>query len=213
MARKQLSPEDKALWDKVRRTVRPLKSRSLREELDAHKGAQPDDAPPQTGALALTAGKRSPAAPPVDGITPSEPKPRSAPRAAAALEPRLKRRLLRGRLEPDARIDLHGMTQQRAHDRLLGFLGGAQARGHVLVLVITGKGRSEGEGVLKTMVPRWLAEPAFRELVVAYEHASRHHGGEGALYVRLRRSGANSRRPDGGAGAANRLASLPKWST
>ncbi|WP_414834278.1 Smr/MutS family protein [Afifella sp. YEN Y35] len=105
------------------------------------------------------------------------------------------------------------MTQQRAHDRLLAFLGGAQARGHVLVLVITGKGRSEGEGVLKTMVPRWLAEPAFRELVVAYEHASRHHGGEGALYVRLRRSGTNRRRPDGGAGAANRLASLPKWST
>ncbi|MBK1623392.1 hypothetical protein CKO32_07425 [Afifella marina DSM 2698] len=213
MARKQLSPEDKALWDKVRRTVRPLKSRSLRDELAAQAATPQGDASPQTSASALTAGKRSPAPLPVDAVFSPQPKPRTAPRAAAALEPRLKRRLLRGRLEPDARIDLHGMTQQRAHDRLLAFLGGAQARGHVLVLVITGKGRSEGEGVLKTMVPRWLAEPAFRELVVAYEHASRHHGGDGALYVRLRRRGPNSRRPDGGAGAANRLASLPKWST
>lgn len=121
--------------------------------------------------------------------------PAASPRAAkppvkpapAPLETRLRRRLARGAADVDARIDLHGMTQERAHRMLLGFLRQSRARGHRLVLVITGKGGTEPRGVLRRVVPLWLGEAAFREIVIGYENASRRHGGEGALYVRIRR--------------------------
>ena len=100
--------------------------------------------------------------------------------------------LARGRKAIDARLDLHGMTQERAHRRLVAFLQGASADGATFVLVITGKGRAsvlEGErGVLRRQVPLWLALPDLRSLVVGFEEAGIGHGGEGALYVRLRRA-------------------------
>lgn len=93
--------------------------------------------------------------------------------------------------EIDARIDLHGMTQTRAHRALSDFLRRAHADGLTFVLVITGKGRSgesESErGVLRRQVPQWLSLPEFRTLVVGFEEAHIGHGGEGALYVRIRR--------------------------
>ncbi|MBK5925949.1 hypothetical protein CCR87_01020 [Rhodobaculum claviforme] len=197
MARKQLSPEDKALWDKVRRTVRPLKSRSLRDELAAQAATPQGDASPQTSASALTAGKRSPAPLPVDAVFSPQPKPRTAPRAAAALEPRLKRRLLRGRLEPEARIDLHGLTLAEAQPALVGFLRRAHGDGRRLVLVITGKGRGPSDalplpyrtGALRHEVPLWLQRPPLRALVQQTAQAHARHGGAGALYVYLRRPG------------------------
>ena len=81
------------------------------------------------------------------------------------------------------------MRQERAHASLLGFLRRAQLRGDRVLLVITGKGREagEGRGVLRQTVPLWFAAPEFRTLVAGYEPAGRRHGGEGALYVRLRR--------------------------
>ncbi|MFG1346028.1 Smr/MutS family protein [Xanthobacter autotrophicus DSM 431] len=115
----------------------------------------------------------------------------------ATLEPKTRRRLTRG-AEVDARLDLHGLTQAAAHRRLRLFLMEAQALGHSVVLVITGKGDperlmshgpafGEGRGVLKRAVPLWLAEPDLRAVVVGFESAGRRHGGEGALYVRIRR--------------------------
>jgi DNA-nicking Smr family endonuclease len=105
---------------------------------------------------------------------------------------REKSRLSRGRDQIDARIDLHGMTQARAHRALLSFLRQAHADGAIFVLVITGKGRSVGvereHGVLRRQVPHWLALPEFRTLVVGFEQAHIGHGGEGALYVRVRRA-------------------------
>jgi DNA-nicking Smr family endonuclease len=102
---------------------------------------------------------------------------------------REKARLSRGRQEIDARIDLHGMTQARAHRALLAFLQRAHADGAVFVLVITGKGRVGGEqGVLRRQVPHWFELPEFRAIVVGYEQAHIGHGGEGALYVRVRRA-------------------------
>ena len=86
----------------------------------------------------------------------------------------------------DARLDLHGDTQDMAHRRLVGFLADAQARGRRCVLVVTGKGRA-GAGILRHMVPRWLAEPEVRERLIAYTPARLEHGGAGALYVLLRR--------------------------
>jgi DNA-nicking Smr family endonuclease len=102
-----------------------------------------------------------------------------------------KARLARGRHDIDARIDLHGMTQARAHRALLAFLHRAHGDGATFVLVITGKGRLGGDaretGVLRRQVPHWLELPEFRAIVVGYEQAHIAHGGEGALYVRVRR--------------------------
>ena len=101
------------------------------------------------------------------------------------------RSLSRGRKEIEARLDLHGLTQTRAHRALSGFLQRAHLDGLTFVLVITGKGKTGAEserGVLRRQVPQWLSQPEFRTLVVGFEEAHIGHGGEGALYVRVRRS-------------------------
>jgi DNA-nicking Smr family endonuclease len=95
-------------------------------------------------------------------------------------------RLRRGELPIATRLDLHGLTQTQAHERLQSFLSRARRDGARCVLVITGRG-SSGGGVLRTMTPRWLDEPPLRDHVVAFAQASPSHGGAGALYVLLRR--------------------------
>jgi len=137
------------------------------------------------------------------------PKPKKTGRAPAALAMRrpegvtksldgnTAEKLKRGQLAPGARIDLHGMTEAAAHGALLSFLTGAQARGIRLVLVITGIGNPKDQdnaewmrarhGVLKQMVPRWLNERAFAALISGSGPAHRRHGGDGALYVYLRK--------------------------
>jgi DNA-nicking Smr family endonuclease len=117
----------------------------------------------------------------------------------APLERRLKRELARGRSAIDQSIDLHGMTQAQAHQALRGFLLFAQGQGDRLVLVVTGKGALKARGgepfgfdepgVLRRIVPHWLHAPDLRAVVLGFEEAGRAHGGSGALYVRLRRSG------------------------
>jgi len=112
---------------------------------------------------------------------------------SAGLERTAKVGLRRGRLAIDARIDLHGMVQAEAHAALTGFLLRARAAGHAYVLVVTGKGGSgyaeafAERGVLRRSVPHWLRGPDLRGIVLGFEEAARHHGGGGALYVRLRR--------------------------
>jgi DNA-nicking Smr family endonuclease len=122
-----------------------------------------------------------------------------AARPAAGLDGNTTERLKRGALEPQAKVDLHGLTEARAHQRLLSFLRGAHKNGVRLVLVITGIGNPRrGEnaewmvsphGVLKQMVPRWLNEKEFAALVSGSGPAHRRHGGDGALYVYLRKTG------------------------
>ena len=124
----------------------------------------------------------------------SVPAPKPAKPAAPPLVPlgrRERSRLSRGHSEIDARIDLHGMTQSRAHHALQLFLQRAYSEGFTFVLVITGKGKvgSETErGVLRRQVPHWLNLPEFRPFVVGFEEAHIGHGGSGALYVRIRRA-------------------------
>lgn len=120
---------------------------------------------------------------------------------ASGLDGRTDDRLRRGLIDPDARLDLHGFTERDAHHALLLFLRTAQARRYKLVLVVTGKGARlapdapfdmelnyRSRGILKSVVPRWLREPAFAGLVAGTRSAHAKHGGEGALYVYLRRS-------------------------
>jgi DNA-nicking Smr family endonuclease len=100
-------------------------------------------------------------------------------------------RLKRGQHPVEARLDLHGLTQAEAHRALAAFLYQARAAGKRCVLVITGRGSGkerQGGGVLKSAVPRWLDEPAFRPHVLAIATAQPRDGGSGALYVMLRRT-------------------------
>ncbi|NKB51593.1 MAG: DNA mismatch repair protein MutS [Rhizobiaceae bacterium] len=102
------------------------------------------------------------------------------------IEDRIQKNIGKGRQAIDARIDLHGMTQDRARFALLDFLQMAQRANNRIVLVITGKG-DQGRGALRTNVPRWLSLPAFSQLVNGYRESQSSHGGEGALYVRIRK--------------------------
>lgn len=110
--------------------------------------------------------------------------------APPGLERRERQRLSRGVLAIEGRIDLHGLYQAEAHAALVGFLMRARAAGHARVLVVTGKGGEDAyaeRGVLRRSVPHWLRGAELRPIVLGFEEAARHHGGAGALYVRLRR--------------------------
>jgi DNA-nicking Smr family endonuclease len=120
---------------------------------------------------------------------------------AGGLDGRTDARLRRGTIDPDARLDLHGFTERDAHRALLLFLRSAQLRRHRLVLIVTGKGAKfapdapfdlelnyRSRGVLKALVPRWLREPELAAMIAVMRPAHRKHGGEGALYVYLRRN-------------------------
>ena len=170
-----LSYEERVLWSAITRSVSPLPGRAIDDE--------PEDAAPNAAAAAA---QRARASAPAEKIAPPLPKPSAPP--LAPLGRRLRQRVARGREPIDARFDLHGLTQAEAHAALSRFLHAASVRGARLVLIITGKGRSGGEaGVLRRQVPLWLALPEFRDLVIGFEDAHSAHGGEGALYVRLRR--------------------------
>lgn len=108
--------------------------------------------------------------------------------APGAIDRRTTRRIARGAISIDARLDLHGLTQVEAHLRLLHLLSAVRDEGGRTVLVITGKGAvGEGGGVLRRMLPGWLSSPRFRPLVGSFDEAHRSHGGAGAFYVRLKR--------------------------
>ncbi len=116
-----------------------------------------------------------------------------------AIEPKLRKRLGRGRIAIDGTLDLHGMRQDEAHAALVRFLTVRAARGDRTILVITGKGlkKVNGDpttiverGVLRTMLPIWLSSPDLLPLVAGWDQSAQTHGGEGAWYVRLRRQEA-----------------------
>ena len=182
MARdRKLSSEDRILWGKVARTTRPLPGRM--EELVEFEAPVEEKPPAPPEPVKVKEGRSLLEA---FGATPEPPKP--AAHRHHPLEKPVKRKLSRGHLQLEARIDLHGMIQSEAHGFLLGFLIKAHERGLRHVLVITGKGTSLGsDGALKRAVPLWFSLPEFRPLISSYEGAARNHGGDGALYVRLSR--------------------------
>lgn len=124
---------------------------------------------------------------------PIRPSRRLDPAGPVDLDRRSWLKLRRGLYPIDARLDLHGLTQSEAHDRLTGFLASAQSRGNRCVLVITGRGVRHG-GTLRGMTPRWLDEAPNRQRILAFTQAQLQHGGEGALYILLRRPAAGPSR-------------------
>jgi DNA-nicking Smr family endonuclease len=177
--RRGLSEEDRELWELVARQVKPLRKHRATKLHTAPRAEPLPAAPLAKQALSPRPLAAAPAA------RPSKP----AMPPLAPLGKRERTKLSRGRSEIEARLDLHGMTQMRAHRALTGFLHRAHHDGLTFVLVITGKGRSGGEsGVLRRQVPEWLSLPEFRAFVVGFEEAGIGHGGEGALYVRIRRA-------------------------
>jgi DNA-nicking Smr family endonuclease len=172
--RRPLSDEENALWSGFVRSIKPLRS------------AKAATANKPVGTAEKAARSR------LAEAHPQSPPPAKSP-PLAALDRRQKQRVARGRDAIDARIDLHGMTQNEAHGALRRFLRQAQTNGAKIVLVVTGKGTRIGArdgqpGVLKRQVPLWLALPEFRPFIVGFDEAHVSHGGQGALYVRLRRS-------------------------
>jgi len=196
---KLLTDEDMALWRHTARSLDPLREKKSR--IISGTGAELR--------LSASSAERNsevriePSFRPA-GLGPeSGPKQMTPPKSVGSKAPpladfdhRAARRIRSGRIEIEARLDLHGFRQHEAHAALRSFLLSAYSRGLRWVLVITGKGgpvRQEKEywfeperGVLKRNVPRWLAEPELRAVVVSYTTASLSHGGEGALYIQLR---------------------------
>lgn len=170
---RRLSDGERVLWREITRGIQPLRP-TAPGELEAGGVAE-----------APSASRTQTHAP----VKLASPKPKmESPPEPAHLGRRAKQRVARGRDPIDGRLDLHGLTQAEAHDALLRFLHTAQTRGARLVMVITGKGRSGLGGVLKRQVPLWLVLPQFRAMVIGYDEAHQRHGGEGALYLRLRKS-------------------------
>ena len=172
--------EDSALWQKAMADVKPLRRRRPRKRRAG--SAEPPQAAPANAATTTR-----PAAP-----TPPLPaKPAATPRAqpGTGIDRATLSRLKRGDIPISGRLDLHGMTQADAHAALDGFIGRAASAGKRLLLVITGKG-SDGDGVLRRMLPRWINSGPHAARVLRIEPAHARHGGGGAWYVYLRRDRA-----------------------
>lgn len=168
--KRRLAPHDAAIWAIVAVTVRPLAGRAIDQPESRHAKTRASP-PPAT------------ATPPVTGPRAIPTTPRPPPQT---LEPRRYQRLARGRDDLGARLDLHGHGHDSARSVLTSFLISRHADGARSVLVITGKGVL-GDGVLRRRVPEWLGQAPLRGLVAGVSEAHRRHGGEGALYVALKR--------------------------
>ncbi|GEP04157.1 Smr/MutS family protein [Methylobacterium oxalidis] len=203
-----LTDAESRLWNEIARLVTPLRGRARPKPAEpapedgskaAFKSAKisAKAAPKPTPALAAKSAPRPPAAKPTARLAQPMPAyqapPQAPPPPPAGLERRARQALKRGTLPVEARIDLHGLYQAEAHAALVGFLLRCRTAGHAHVLVVTGKGGPSFDdafserGVLRRSVPHWLRGPDLRGIVLGFEEAARHHGGAGALYVRLRR--------------------------
>ncbi|BDA86855.1 hypothetical protein Sa4125_43970 [Aureimonas sp. SA4125] len=206
------------MWAGIARQTQPLPGKVVPEvaagkQIVAGKAVPAAPAPSRKSALPKAIARRIAAAVSASAVKtaaaspePMPPHPTSAVPAATRMPayqaPALKRKvptlhpierpvtrkLGKGRLAIEGRIDLHDKSQIVAHYALLGFLRRAQADGMRHVLVITGRGASFGSrGVIKRSLPHWFDTAEFRPLVAGFEPAERGHGGDGAFYVRVRR--------------------------
>lgn len=182
MRRRHLRPDEAELWQRVIEHASPLRPVAPLPEIPL---SEPQSAPPRTANMVLPPLVRRPPALPAVSVD-LRPAPLDGP---VLMDRKTFGRLRRGKLGPEGRIDLHGMTQAEAHGALTGFILMSHDIGRRLVLVITGKGQGATPGgVLRQQVPHWLALPPLRALVLNMAEAHRSHGGAGAIYVYLRRN-------------------------
>lgn len=209
-AKGRLHAEDDALWRYVTQDVEPTRFRPRVPDTDvsgaAVQSSRGDVKRADGGEVDPGKGRRRDTAlprPSLPGVASKSSTP--AQSTPQVIDQKAVRRLGNGRVAIDARVDLHGLRQSEAHGALRRFLFTAVSKGHRMVLVITGKGSrprasvydpgaddvfyegSRGAGVLRRQVPMWLRDPEFQAIVVGFTTAHVRHGGEGALYVQLRR--------------------------
>lgn len=191
--RKSLSPEDIELWHRVAATAIPLHKTPLSRHHTLTPQPRhvkpplelPDDF--ALGAAGMAPRTRIALQPTIEEAVAAHP---------LRMDPGTFRKMKRGKSEPQARIDLHGMTLAEAHPALIGFILRTQTAGYRLVLVITGKGRRTEDcgpipqrmGALRHQVPHWLHTPPLGAVVQQITPAHQRHGGAGAYYIYLRRS-------------------------
>lgn len=183
--RRSLSTADREIWDRLRATVKPLHASTAPLPPLPASGDAPPIVPPAAKRMGQT---------PAPAISINVPR-RETP-APVRMDTGRYQKMRRGLLKPEARIDLHGMTAQRAHAALSCFIHEAHAAQLRLVLVITGKGREAEDfmfgdgsrGVLRRSVPMWLAQAPLAPKILQVTEAHRRHGGEGAFYIYLARA-------------------------
>lgn len=193
--RRHLSPEESDLWRSVAQTARPMHSQKLHLPDPAAPSAQNTPshlalAKPRLSPFALGEKHRTPEKRDVAPTLPD-----LLGQAPMRMDANTHARMTRGKLQPEARIDLHGMTLAEAHPELIRFILNAQSQGLRLVLVITGKGKRRDDtgpipqrmGALRHQVPHWLHVPPLGPAVLQVSEAHLKHGGGGAYYVYLRR--------------------------
>ena len=156
-------------------------------DVEAWRKSEPE-APPAPAAQPAPGPKRAKTAArrKVEG-KPQRREPVLAPGDVIGVDRRLAERLRRGQLPIQSTLDLHGLTKGEAHAAVQDFIARAAERDLRTVLIVTGKGRRDGGGVLKSALPRWLNEAPLRGHVLALAEARPEHGGTGALYILLRR--------------------------
>ncbi len=174
---REVSPDEAELFHQILKDAKPLKKRGPAPPR-APAAATPSPGPATAPRVPRVALPKS--------VPPTPPSPLD-PGKAAGIDKRTHERFRKGEMAIDARLDLHGMTQDIAHGALTRFVERAAAAGHRMLLIVTGKGGREGTGVLKAETPRWLNEAELRPLILAIHRARPNHGGDGALYVLLKR--------------------------
>lgn len=199
MTRRRLRPDEIELWRKIAATTE-----KLHPERTGPDDKRSDEAPlrpkpkpqkpvkPRLPEFRMGDATTRPGSPMLDVLPPLADRLKAAP---ISMDSKAFARMKRGKLVPEGRIDLHGMTIDRAHPALTAFILRSQASGKRLVLVITGKGRDRDEGgpipvprgILKHQVPNWLSTPPLAQAVLQITEAHVSHGGAGAYYVYLRR--------------------------
>ena len=174
--RRELSSEDLKIWRHVARSVKPL--------VDSPRHPSVDDdveEPPRPRVIVAEAEA------PARAVTRPQPPAPLKLGTVANIDRRTAQRFTRGDMDVDGRIDLHGLTLDQAHGALLSFIRGAAARGARCVVVITGKGKGDSIGRIRSEAPHWLNQAPLRPLILAVTQARVQHGGTGALYVLLKR--------------------------
>ena len=184
----QPTAEDLEIWQRVAATARPQTDRF--DRVTEVGLPEPEEPLPPRAAPPPKPAKARPLIQPAPPPTPAPPRPSALSHGdLSRMDKRTADRFRRGQMRLDGRLDLHGMVQAEAHRALIGFIYRSWEQGRRCVLVVTGKGlRSEdGTGVLRRMVPRWLNDPGLRGMILSFTHAQPRDGGDGALYVLLKR--------------------------